>query len=192
VHVVVPNMGHVVTDSDEIGCTLGIVHRFVKNLDPGDTKCVLKVRPVRTVPLFALTASELAPLAALKGDKTADAQRRIAAAGLETVGDVIARYYVTFNYVDTGLRGGKFTYVATATGYEFKLKDLQWTEDIGVSGTVSWDQTSNIITAQVTLKSAGTHVGTLQISWNDAEINAMASVTGEIQGATLLAQRIAP
>jgi pimeloyl-ACP methyl ester carboxylesterase len=32
VHVVVPNLGHVVTDSDEIGCTLGIVHRFVKNL----------------------------------------------------------------------------------------------------------------------------------------------------------------
>jgi pimeloyl-ACP methyl ester carboxylesterase len=192
VHVVVPNLGHVVTDSDEIGCTLGIVHRFVKNLDPGDTNCVLKVRPVRTVPLFALTAGELAPLAALKGDKTTDAQRRIAAAGLETVGDVIARYYVTFNYVDTGLRGGKFTYAATATGYEFKLKDLQWTEDIAVSGTVSWDQTSNIITAQVTLKDAGTPEGNLQIRWNDADINAMASVTGEIQGATLRAQRIAP
>jgi len=81
IHVVVPNLGHVVTDSDEIGCTLGIVHRFVKNLDPGDTNCVLKVRPVRTVPLFAITASELAPLVTVKGDKTTDAQRRIAAAG---------------------------------------------------------------------------------------------------------------
>jgi hypothetical protein len=192
VHVVVPNLGHVVTDSDEIDCTLDIVHRFVRNLDPGDTSCVLKVRPVRTVPLFAATASELAPLDALKGDKTTDAQRRIAAAGLETVGDVIARYYVTYNYVDTGLRGGKFTYAATDTGYEFHLKGLQWTEDIAVSGTVSWDQTSNIITAQVTLKTAGTQVGNLQIRWNDADINAMASVTGDIQGAKLIAERIAP
>jgi pimeloyl-ACP methyl ester carboxylesterase len=192
VHVVVPNLGHVVTDSDEIGCTVGIVHRFVKNLSPGDTNCVLKVRPVRTVPLFAVTASELAPLEALKGDQTTDAQRRIAAAGLETVGDVIARYYVTFNYVDTGLRGGKFTYAATDTGYEFKLKGLKWTEDIAVSGTVSWDQTSNIITAEVTLKGSGTQLGTLQISWNDADINAMASVTGNIQGAALVAKRIAP
>jgi hypothetical protein len=194
VHVVVPNLGHVVTDSDEIGCTLGVVHRFVRNLDPGNTDCVLKVRPVRTVPLFAVSAGELAPLEALKGDKTTDAQRRIAAAGLETVGDVIARYYVTYNSVDSGLRGGSFTYEATDTGYKFKLKGLKWTSDVAVSGTVSWDQDqrSNIITAQVTLKSAGKQVGTLQIRWNDADIDAMAAVTGEIQGATLIARRIAP
>jgi hypothetical protein len=170
------------------------VHRFVKNLDPGNTHCVLKVRPVRTVPLFAAKAGELAPLEALKGDKTTDAQRRVAAAGLETVGDVIARYYVTYNFVDTGLRGGKFTYAATDTGYKFKLKSLKWTEDVAVSGTVSWDQdqTSNIITAQVTLESAGKNVGALQIRWNDADIDAMASVTGDIQGAALVAKRIAP
>src|ERR1700733_4672016 len=164
VHVVVPNLGHVVTDSDEIGCTLGIVHRFVKNLDPGDTNCVLKVRPVRTVPLFTETAGELAPLQSLKGDKTTDAQRRIAAAGLETVGDVIARYYVTYNFVDTGLRGGSFTYAATDTGYKFKLKDLMWTNDVAVSGTVTWNQdpASNIIAAQVTLVSGGKQVGKLQ------------------------------
>jgi pimeloyl-ACP methyl ester carboxylesterase len=192
VHVVVPNLGHVVTDSDEIDCTLDIVHRFVKNLDPGNTGCVQKVRPVRTVPRFAVTAGELAPLNALKGDKTSDAQRRIAAAGLETVGDVIARYYVTFNYVDTGLRGGGFTYAASDTGYDFTLNGLKWTKDVAVSGTVSWDQTSNIITAQVTLKSGGAQVGTLQIRWNDADINARATVKGTIQGATLNAERIAP
>jgi pimeloyl-ACP methyl ester carboxylesterase len=194
VHVIVPNLGHVVSDSDEVGCTLGIVQRFVKNLDPGDTNCVLKVRPVRTVPLFAATAGELAPLQALKGDKTTDAQRRIAAAGLETVGDVIARYYVTYNFVDTGLRGGSFTYAATDTGYKFKLKGLKWTNDVAVSGTVTWNQdpASNVIAAQVTLETAGKQVGTLQIRWNDGDINAVASVTGTIQGAALVAQRIAP
>jgi hypothetical protein len=61
-----------------------------------------------------------------------------------------------------------------------------------VSGTVSWDQTSNIITANVTLESNGAPVGKLQIRWNDADINAIATVTGTIQGATLNANRIAP
>jgi pimeloyl-ACP methyl ester carboxylesterase len=192
VHVVVPNLGHVVTDGDEIGCTLGIVHRFVRNLSPGDTSCVNGVRPVRTVPLFARLASELAPLEALNGNRASDAQRRIAASALEAVGDVIARYYVTYNDFDRGLRGGKFTYTTSGTVWVFTLSELRWTEDVAVSGTVSWNQVNNIITAQVTLERAGTQLGTLQIRWNDAHIDAMASVTGEIQGATLVAQRIAP
>ena len=105
---------------------------------------------------------------------------------------MIARYYATYNDFDLGLRGGQFTYTTSATGYVFTLRELKWTEDIAVSGTVSWDQVTNLITAQVTLESAGTHVGSLEIRWDDADIDAMASVTGEIQGATLVAQRIAP
>jgi hypothetical protein len=147
---------------------------------------------VRTVPLFARLASELAPLEALKGNQASDAQQRIAASGLEAVGDVIARYYATYNDFDIGLRGGKFTYTTSRTLYVFTLTELKWTEDVAVSGTVFWDQVSNVITAQVTLKSAGAQVGALKIRWNDADIDAMASVTGEIQGTTLIAQRIAP
>ena len=124
--------------------------------------------------------------------RLSDAQRRIAAAGLEAVGDIIARYYVTYNYVGSGLRGGKFTYDASDVGYDFNLKGVRFTQDIAVSGTVSWDQSTNIITAQVTLKSAGQSVGALAISWNDANINAIASVSGTVQGAALNAERIAP
>jgi hypothetical protein len=192
VHVVVPNLGHVVADGDFVGCTLGIVQRFVKNLAPGNTNCVQKVRPVRTVPKFAADAADLSPLTARAGNKASDAQRRIAAAGLEAVGDVIARYYVTYNYVGSGLRGGTFTYDASDVGYDFNLKGVRFSQDVAVSGTVSWDQSSNIITAQVTLKSAGQSVGALSISWNDANINAIASVSGTIQGAALNAERIAP
>jgi hypothetical protein len=125
VHVVVPNLGHVVAESDEIGCTSGIVARFIKNLTPGNTGCVQQVRAVRTVPRFALSAADLAPLIASAGNKATDAQRRIAAAGLEAVGDVIARYYVTYNSVGSGLRGGKFTYAATDVGYDFALQGVR-------------------------------------------------------------------
>jgi hypothetical protein len=44
----------------------------------------------------------------------------------------------------------------------------------------------------VTLKSGGIPAGNLQIRWDDGDIDAMASVTGKIQGAPLIAQRIAP
>ena len=98
-----------------------------------------KLRPLRTVPRFALNASELAPLSALAGNRATDAQRRIA-----------------------------------------------------VSGTVSWDQSISAIKAHVVLKSGGAKVGTLDIGWDDAKINAIASVTGKMQGATLNVQRIAP
>jgi pimeloyl-ACP methyl ester carboxylesterase len=192
VHVIVPNLGHVVADGDFIGCTLGIVQRFVKNLSPGNTNCVSKVRPVRTVPAFGRGSSDLAPLTALAGNKASAAQRRIAAAGLEAVGDVIARYYVSFNAVGAGLRGGKFSYAATNVGYDFTLQNVRFTQDVAVSGTVSWDFSTALVTAHVTLKSGGQAVGALDINWNDADINAIASVTGTIQGAAIKAQRIAP
>jgi hypothetical protein len=105
---------------------------------------------------------------------------------------VIARWYVTYNDFDRGLRGGKFTYTTSSTGYVFTLTELKWTDDVAVSGTVSWDQVSNLIKAQVTLKKASAQISTLQIRWNDGDIDAMASVRGEIEGATLSARRIAP
>ncbi len=184
-HVVVPNLGHVVADADFVGCTLGIVQSFVKNLSSGNTGCVRDVRPVRTVPKFARTA-------ALPGDKTSPAQRRIAAAALETVGDVIARYYVTFNFVDAGLLGGSYSYYATDVGNSWDLRNVQWTEDVAVTGAISWDMSSAAISGEVTLKQAGKTCGTVSIRWNDADINAVASVTGKIQGRTLNARRIAP
>ena len=192
IHVVVPNLGHVVADGDFVGCTLGIVEHFVQTLSPGNTGCVQNVRPVRTVPKFAASAADLAPLTPLAGNHATDAQLRIAAAGLEAVGDVIARYYVTFHFVGSGLRGGKFTYHPGDNGYIFNLDGVEFTSDVAVSGTVIWNQSSNIISAQVTLQSGGAPAGNLNIRWDDADINATASISGAIQGAALSAQRIAP
>ena len=192
VHVVVPNLGHVVANGDDLGCTLGIVERFIKNLSPGSIGCVDDVRPVRSVPRFALNAAELAPVEATVGNRASAAQRRIAAAGLEAVGDVLARYYVTAGYVGGGLRGGNFTYAPTAAGYDFALHDIRWTSDVRVSGTIAWDQTNSDITAHVTLQSGSAALGALDIRWNNAQINAVASITGKIQGALLHARRIAP
>jgi len=99
---------------------------------------------------------------------------------------------VSFNAVESGLRGGNYSYAATATGYDFDLHGVRWTQDVAVSGTVSWDTSTSAISAQLTLRNAGKALGTVTVSWNDADINAVASVTGNINGATLKAKRIAP
>lgn len=192
VHLIIPNLPHVVAGGDEIGCTSSIVLHFVANLSPGDTSCIPLVRPARTVPRFARQAQQLAPLEPLANDQTTPAQRRIAAAGLETVGDVIARWYASYLPHLKGLRGGEFSYTETEVGYNFKLTNVLWTEDVAVSGTVSWNMNTAIIRANVDLSTDSVAVGNLAIQWNDADTNAMATVRGQIQGAVLKARRIAP
>jgi len=191
-HVIVPNQFHVVADQDYIGCSLGIVQRFVKNLATGDTSCTANVRPVRTVPLFARTAAELAPVAALNGNAATAAQRRIAASALEAVGDVLARYWASYGTNGSGLRGGTFSYSDSANGYGFVLEGVKFTNDVAVSGKIKWNTTTGAVSANVTLSRGPTALGTIKMAWSDADINAIASLTGQIQGQTLAASRIAP
>ena len=192
VHLVVPNLTHVVADADEIGCTLDIVHRFVTTLSPGDTSCTFKVRAVRTVPRFARGYQELAPLIAETGDATSADQRRMAAAGLEAVGDALARYWPSLDSGGTGLRGGRYAYSYTDTGLDFTLTNYRFTQDVAASGSIAWNFDTAVITAQVSLTSGGKNIGSLNIRWIDSAPNATATVTGNIQGAKLKAHRIAP
>ena len=191
-HVVVPNLTHVVAESDYIGCTLSIVERFVKTLTPGDTSCTALVRPIRTVPLIARSASDLAPVTALAGNAATEAQRRIAASALEAVGDVLARYWMSHGTNGSGLRGGRFTYTGTATGYVFDLDGVRYTNDIAVSGSVKWNTSSGAVSANVTLVRGGVSIGALKMSWSDADSNAIASIQGQILNQVLAASRIAP
>ena len=57
---------------------------------------------------------------------------------------------------------------------------------------MTWNTDTAQITATVALRSGGKAAGVLNIVWDDADINAIATITGGIQGAVLAAQRIAP
>ena len=191
-HVVVPNLTHVVAGGDLVGCTSSIVLQFVQNLSVGDTSCTANVRPVRTVPRFARYARDLAPIVAVAGNKASDTQRRIAAAALETAGDVVAQWYATWGTDLRGLRKGTFSYAETTNGYEFTLHNDRWTEDVAVSGTVSWNTNTNVVKAAITFSSDAGSSGTLDLRWNDADINAIATIQGKIDGVAVKGQRIAP
>ena len=192
VHVVVPNLTHVVAGSDYLGCTSSIALKFVETLVVGDTSCVSNVRAVRTVPRFVRRSSGADPVDPVAGNTASVAQRRLAAAAVEAAGDVLARYWASVGTTGAGLRGGQFSYSSTASGYRFALDGVRWSEDVAVSGTVNWNTTSGAVTAAVTLDQGGSRVGSLKIRWNDADLHAVAAVGGTIEGATLKGRRVAP
>jgi pimeloyl-ACP methyl ester carboxylesterase len=203
VHHVVPNLTHITAFShlggnvgpggvDETRCVSKVVQNFIRNLAPGDTSCLPAVRPIRTVPKFVLRSALLAPATATTGNAGTVTELRIAAAALETVGDVLARFGTSYAEEGAGLRAGRFTWRSTATGQSFTLTGLKWVNDIGVSGTMTRNVATGAVAASVKVLKAGKQVGTLAIAWNDRETAGTATLHGTINGRALRARRIAP
>ena len=78
-----------------------------------------------------------------------------------------------------GLRGGTFS----TTGLDkvrFRLDDLRWVENLGVSGRLDWNRATGQVKADVTC--AGAADCRLAIAWNYNESHASATITGRIDG----------
>jgi pimeloyl-ACP methyl ester carboxylesterase len=201
-HLVIPNLTHVTAyyysdvgylpdGGDTTHCVEGVIRQFINGLTPGNTSCLPNVRPLRVPPRFARTVSGLIPVSALAGNQASTAELKIATGALETVGDVFARFIITYG-AGVGLRGGQFSYTQEDYGYQFTLDHVQWTEDLQVTGTITWDTASGNVTAAVNLRQAGKNIGNLNFAWNDVAVNTLASITGKINGDQVKAQRIAP
>ena len=80
------------------------------------------------------------------------------------------------------MRGGTFTYVQQPYGYEFDLDHVKWTEDLQVTGEIRWRTASGNVSADVKLRQDGKDLGDLSFAWNDVDVNAIASVTGTLNG----------
>jgi pimeloyl-ACP methyl ester carboxylesterase len=202
VHLFIPNLTHVTAyyysgvgylpdGGDTTHCVEDIVRRFIRQLSTGDTSCTRDVRPLRPPPRFARTVSELRPVEALSGNKAGRDELKSAAGALETVGDVFARFIITAG-IGSGLRGGEFTYLQQPYGYEFNLDHVRWTEDLQVTGTIRWYTGSGDVFADVKLSQNGKNIGKLDFAWNDVDENAIASITGTVNGDRVKARRVAP
>jgi pimeloyl-ACP methyl ester carboxylesterase len=184
--IFVPPMG-----GDATGCVAPIVLNFVRSGgEAGDTSCTQRIRPIRTVPAFATKAADVAPAKADTGNAATEAELRLAAAAAETAGDVLARYFVNAGGSGVGLRGGSFSLAGFDAGFAFTLDHVRWAEDLAVSGTLRWNQSTGDITADLTLDGAAT--GTVALAWNDRDTDAVARLTGTIGGHALVAERLAP
>jgi pimeloyl-ACP methyl ester carboxylesterase len=203
VHLVIPNVTHITAFSnlggnvgpggvDYTNCVSRVVLNFVRDLEPGDTSCIPEIRPIRTVPQFALNSSAVLPAFANTGNKGGTAELRIASAAAETVGDVVARFFTAYAGNGAGLRGGTFRWRTTSTGYSFTLTGLKWTGDLKVSGTMTWNLGTSVVASNVKLVKGGKSIGNLAISWIDNDAAAIATITGTINGKAVRARRIAP
>ncbi len=173
-YVEVANVGHVTALADYSRCASGVVRRFVRTLDPGDTSCAQTAYPaVRTTDAFP---RRLASVVAADGPGAAR-DRRVVAAVSQTVGDVFPRWWANYEGKGRGLRGGTFSYTGS-TQVKFRLRGLRFVRDLPVSGRMHWDRKSGKVIARVHF--TGSASGQLRLVWNEYAADAQAVVRGSV------------
>lgn len=191
--LIVPNGFHVnALPHSRSGCPARIVRRFLDTLDPGDTSCLQTVPEVRLVSAFARRLGELVPAHALSGNVAGTEQLRAVSGAVLTAGDVIARIDSNTSGTGPGLRGGTFSITAVAAGYLLTLHEVRWTEDLAVSGTISWPGRKGAARADLALKTAAGLSGSLHILWTEGAGHALAQVRGHLGDAAVAADMAAP
>ncbi len=188
-YVEIPNYGHVTSVFEVDQCPSVIVRRFVRTLDAGDTSCVDDISEHRVVRRFAARAAD-APQAssASAADRSTARDRRAAYVTVETIADVIDRWYAVPGYSGAGLYGGKWWMDNTASlpvssqTWNLKLTGVRWTADVRVTGTGSMPRGSGTAAMTMRIRGAGTDPGSLTITWSTRAAGAIARISGTIGG----------
>ena len=195
----VPNIGHVTALYDADACAAGIVRRFVESISTGDTSCLSRIPEHRLVQRFVERAADAPEAARASGaDRSTAADRRAAWVAVETLADVVDRWYAIPGLTGSGLYGGKFTMTSTAglpftsRVWSLKLNQTKWTTDVEVTGTASIPRAAGTASASLTIAGAGTEKGTLTLSWSTRAPQAQARITGTIGGRAIDLTRPAP
>jgi len=179
--VIVKNGTHVTALGDPTGCVSGIVDDFIlKGSGAGlSTGCAHSATPpFRMVPSFARTVNDVL-LRGVTGNGASDLSKRIARAAVLTANDSYTRMFNLSAASGSGLRGGSFRSNNALT--KVTLTKSKWTSDLAVSGSVSADADTGIITANLTLHGVAT--GSITAVWDPAGEQGNATVTGTINNA---------
>jgi pimeloyl-ACP methyl ester carboxylesterase len=189
--ILVANSFHVDAVGDTDGCASVILRRFVTTLDPGDTSCTARIKPLRLPPAFPRHAIDTPAATPLAGNAVTQADLAVAAAAVQTAGDALARWWLAAGR-SPGLRGGSFTAEQHGSVVAVTLQALRWTEDLAVSGRVTWDQATGAVRAELTLASDDQRHGTLDARWNDRATDARATIAGTYDARRVAATTPAP
>jgi pimeloyl-ACP methyl ester carboxylesterase len=173
-------------------CAAVLVRRFIQTLNVGDESCASAVAPVRLVPAFARHVSELAPARALTGNNSDDQGLRTVTAALLTAEDVIVRAEEIGTGSGVGLRGGSFTAQSVSSGYELRLREVRWTEDLSVSGIIHKPDHGGTINADLQVREPDGARGQLALQWSEEMASAPATAHGELRGKAIVAEAPAP
>jgi pimeloyl-ACP methyl ester carboxylesterase len=182
----VANSNHITGQADFLHCVSGIVRRFLATRSAGATSCARHVPAQYVVPAFPASVGR-APQARSLGasDHSAKLDRQAAWAATETIGDALERWYNLTGGAGHGLYGGSFT--VSGGYYSYGPLVLHFTSDrfvpnLNVSGTATWNRTSSVLTAALSLTGPHGLKGNLDIRWSTAEAKAIAREHGSICG----------
>jgi hypothetical protein len=173
--VEIKNAGHVVARSYD--CARTIFQTFIQTLQTGDTSCTSNVPPVLAVPRFAKSLRDSLAADVAPGDASTLTDRRMAWAATWTLGEALARQR-SFGY---GIRGGTYS----ASGGVITFDHTRFVKDLKVGGSATYDRTLFNVTSNLTLDGPGKQDGTLSISFQTHVPNAIATITGTIDGRTI-------
>ena len=174
----------------ECGATL--VRHFLETLEPGDASCAQAVAEIRLVPRFARRLHELDPASASTGNAATVEQLRTVSAALLTAGDAMVRAPEVSPGAGVGLRGGTYTVREAHGAYQLTLRDLRWTEDLVVSGTVEFPRYQGAAHASLRVRGGKDLDGTLEAQWQEGVSLARAQVHGTLGGHAVAAELSAP
>ena len=185
------NSIHVTALGDLDDCAEPITRRFIETLDAGDTSCAERVKEVRTVDRFPVTAADAEPATARAGDESRPVDRRVAAVTAATVADAIQRWFINYSGANRGLRGGRWSYEGDET-VAFTFTRTQFAGDVEVTGTATWDLASGAVDADVQVAGPSQASGRVTARWNTSRRLAEATLVGTLNGRALRAEMLAP
>ena len=151
------------------GCVPDIYARFLRTLRVGDTSCVRRDDPDRpAVGVFARRIADAPPAKPTRGDRSGDAQRRLATVAWLTVQDALRQ---SFRFPDmsrgtgVGLRGGRFTETFNPDKgvQRLVLHRLRLSEDVTVDGRVKVDVGKGTVTGRMSVTAPHGAGGTVRI-----------------------------
>ncbi len=180
---------HVTAVGDDLGCASAIVVRFVDRARVGDTSCARGLPAVRTAPPFWRSVRDAAAPRTATGGTPGGL--RAASVAVATSGDVVARWYQTYETQGLGLRGGTWR-SDEADVVTFTLHAYRLASDVAVSGTVAWDRARGRVVAHLRTIGTPAVTGTLVATWDTRRAGALAKVSGTVGGRVLTASVLAP
>ena len=173
-------------------CGAELVRHFIEALEVGDLACTRSIPELRLVPRFARHVAELAPAEPQAGNAATTKALRAATAATLAIGDGLVRAPDIGSGEGVGLRGGRYSVSESDTEYRLQLRDVQWTEDLRVSGTIEAPKREGPAHAELQLRGNGTSSGTLQLDWREGDSHAQATVRGVLDGKVVVARLDAP
>jgi pimeloyl-ACP methyl ester carboxylesterase len=174
--VEIVNAGHVTAGGSP--CAQAIERHFIVTLQVGDTSCARNPNatfhnpfgaparsrvPLRGVARFPRVAAQALPARVdpAANDRSTHADRQVVSVAWSAVDDAFFRAIRMRGKKGRGLRGGSFTVRRTKAAMIITYRTSRFSDDVGVSGTATFNRVTNALDAHVRVDVRGSQGGAL-------------------------------